>query len=133
MGETTNVAAGQGAGKGTVNLSSPRAIFAGSPPRFTRSRVTYEAYAVSRTSTRPRDGAFGADQAAEALRPLAGDLTYTLFAVGIMGIGFMAVPILSGSASYAWLRRWAGKPPSATRFGKRRPSTPSSLWQPSSG
>ena len=39
---------------GTVNLSSPRAIFAGSPPRFTRSRVTYEAYAVSRTSTRPQ-------------------------------------------------------------------------------
>jgi len=35
-------------------LSSPRAIFAGSPPRFTRSRVTYEAYAVSRTSTRPQ-------------------------------------------------------------------------------
>ena len=40
--------------RGTVNLSSPRAIFAGSPPRFTRSRVTYEAYAVSRTSTRPQ-------------------------------------------------------------------------------
>ena len=39
---------------GTVNLSNPRAIFAGSPPRFTRSRVTYEAYAVSRTSTRPQ-------------------------------------------------------------------------------
>ena len=39
---------------GTVNLSSPRAIFAGSPPRFTRSRVTYEAYVVSRTSTRPQ-------------------------------------------------------------------------------
>ena len=35
-------------------MSSPRAIFAGSPPRFTRSRVTYEAYAVSRTSTRPQ-------------------------------------------------------------------------------
>ena len=46
--------------RGTVNLSSPRAIFAGSPPRFTRSRVTYEAYAVSRTSTRPQvDSAFG--------------------------------------------------------------------------
>jgi hypothetical protein len=29
--------------QGTVNLSNPRAIFAGSPPRFTRSRVTYEA------------------------------------------------------------------------------------------
>jgi hypothetical protein len=40
--------------RGIVNLSSPRAIFAGSPPRFTRSRVTYEAYAVSRTSTRPQ-------------------------------------------------------------------------------
>ena len=39
---------------GTVNLSNPRAIFAGSPPRFTRSRVTYEAYVVSRTSTRPQ-------------------------------------------------------------------------------
>ena len=40
--------------EGTVNLSNPRAIFAGSPPRFTRSRVTYEAYVVSRTSTRPQ-------------------------------------------------------------------------------
>ena len=38
--------------EGTVNLSNPRAIFAGSPPRFTRSRVTYEAYVASRTSTR---------------------------------------------------------------------------------
>ena len=40
--------------QGTVNLSNPRAIFASSPPRFTRSRVTYEAYVVSRTSTRPQ-------------------------------------------------------------------------------
>ena len=37
---------------GTVNLSNPRAIFAGSPPRFTRSRVTYEAYVVAE---RPHD------------------------------------------------------------------------------
>ena len=42
-----------------------------------------------------------ADQAAQALRPLAGDFTYALFAAGILGIGFMAVPILTGSASYA--------------------------------
>ena len=42
------------ASQGTVNLSNPRAIFAGSPPRFTRSRVTYEAYVVNRTSTRPQ-------------------------------------------------------------------------------
>src|SRR6476661_9429096 len=47
---------------GTVNLSNPRAICAGSPPRFTRSRVTYEAYAVSRTSTRPQvDSAVSAE------------------------------------------------------------------------
>jgi formate-dependent nitrite reductase membrane component NrfD len=32
---------------------------------------------------------------------LAGDFTYALFTIGIMGIGFMAVPILAGSASYA--------------------------------
>ena len=47
-------------GTDDVNLSNPRAIFAGSPPRFTKSRVTYEAYAVSRTSTRPQvDSAIG--------------------------------------------------------------------------
>jgi len=42
-----------------------------------------------------------APQAAEALRPLAGDLAYLLFAVGIIGTGLLAVPILAGSASYA--------------------------------
>jgi NAD-dependent dihydropyrimidine dehydrogenase PreA subunit len=39
---------------GTVNLSNSRAIFARSPARLTRSRVTYEAYVVSRTSRRPQ-------------------------------------------------------------------------------
>lgn len=42
-----------------------------------------------------------ADQAAQALRPLAGDLTYFLFALGIVGTGLLAVPVLAGSASYA--------------------------------
>lgn len=42
-----------------------------------------------------------ANQAAEALRPLAGDLTFILFSAGIIGIGFLAIPILAGSASYA--------------------------------
>jgi NRAMP (natural resistance-associated macrophage protein)-like metal ion transporter len=42
-----------------------------------------------------------ADQAASALRPLAGDLAYFLFAVGIIGTGMLAVPVLAGSASYA--------------------------------
>lgn len=42
-----------------------------------------------------------ADQAASALRPLAGDLAFLLFAAGIIGTGLLAVPILAGSASYA--------------------------------
>src|SRR6202021_2236679 len=50
-----------------------------------------------------------ADQAAEALRPLTGDLTYALFAVGIVGIGIMAVPILSGPAAYPLSRPWGRK------------------------
>lgn len=42
-----------------------------------------------------------AAQAAEALRPIAGDRAYLLFALGIIGTGMLAVPILAGSASYA--------------------------------
>lgn len=42
-----------------------------------------------------------AAQAAEALRPLAGPLTFLLFAIGIIGTGLLAVPILAGSAAYA--------------------------------
>ena len=42
-----------------------------------------------------------AAQAAEALRPLAGDLTFALFAAGIIGTGLLAVPVLAGSAAYA--------------------------------
>ena len=40
-------------------------------------------------------------QAAEALRPIAGDLAFALFALGIVGTGLLAVPILSASAAYA--------------------------------
>ncbi len=42
-----------------------------------------------------------AAQAAEALRPIAGERVYLLFALGIIGTGMLAVPILAGSASYA--------------------------------
>jgi len=42
-----------------------------------------------------------AAQAAEALRPFAGDATYWLFAIGIIGTGFLAIPVLAGSSSYA--------------------------------
>ncbi len=40
------------------------------------------------------------EQAAMALKPLAGDLAYLLFAIGIIGTGFIAIPVLSGSLSY---------------------------------
>lgn len=42
-----------------------------------------------------------AAEAAEALRPFAGDASYLLFAVGIIGTGLLTIPILAGSASYA--------------------------------
>ena len=42
-----------------------------------------------------------AEQAALALKPLAGDYAYLLFAFGIIGTGLLAVPILAGSGAYA--------------------------------
>jgi Mn2+/Fe2+ NRAMP family transporter len=42
-----------------------------------------------------------ASQAASALRPLAGDFAYLLFALGILGAGFIGVPVLAGSGAYA--------------------------------
>ncbi len=42
-----------------------------------------------------------AEQAAAALRPIAGDNAYLLFALGIIGTGLLAIPVLAGSASYA--------------------------------
>jgi Mn2+/Fe2+ NRAMP family transporter len=42
-----------------------------------------------------------AAQAASALRPLAGDFAFSLFALGIVGVGLIGVPVLAGSAAYA--------------------------------
>ncbi len=42
-----------------------------------------------------------AADAAEALRPLAGESAYLLFSIGVIGTGLLAVPVLAGSASYA--------------------------------
>src|SRR5581483_11987350 len=41
-------------------------------------------------------------QAAEALRPLGGQLCYWLFAAGLIGTGLLAIPTLAGSAAYAF-------------------------------
>jgi Mn2+/Fe2+ NRAMP family transporter len=47
-------------------------------------------------------------QAAEALRPLVGSFAFTLFSLGIVGTGLLAVPVLAGSAAYAVAesRKW---------------------------
>jgi NRAMP (natural resistance-associated macrophage protein)-like metal ion transporter len=61
-------------------------------------------------------------QAAEALRPVAGPFAFALFAVGIIGTGLLAVPVLAGSAAYALgeARKWpiglARKPKKAKAF-----------------
>jgi NRAMP (natural resistance-associated macrophage protein)-like metal ion transporter len=61
-------------------------------------------------------------QAAEALRPVAGAFAFTLFALGIIGTGLLAVPVLAGSAAYALgeARKWptglARKPRQAKAF-----------------
>ena len=51
-----------------------------------------------------------AAEAADALRPFAGNLTYFLFAIGIIGTGMLAIPVLAGSSSYAVAEslRWQG-------------------------
>ncbi len=61
-------------------------------------------------------------QAAEALRPIAGDFAFALFAIGIIGTGMLAVPILAGSAAYAvsesfgWTEGLDRKPREAKAF-----------------
>jgi len=63
-----------------------------------------------------------AAQAAQALRPIAGDLAFALFALGIIGTGLLAVPILAGSAAYAvsetfgWVEGLDRKPREAKAF-----------------
>jgi NRAMP (natural resistance-associated macrophage protein)-like metal ion transporter len=49
-----------------------------------------------------------AAQAADALRPIAGNFAFALFALGIIGTGTLSVPVLAGSAAYALgeARRW---------------------------
>jgi NRAMP (natural resistance-associated macrophage protein)-like metal ion transporter len=63
-----------------------------------------------------------AADAAKALRPLAGHFAFLLFALGIIGTGLLAVPVLAGSAAYAvaesfrWRAHLEDKPRQAPRF-----------------
>ena len=62
------------------------------------------------------------EQAAEALRPIAGEFAFTIFALGILGTGLLAVPVLAGSAAYAlaeamdWSAGLSRAPQDAKRF-----------------
>jgi Mn2+/Fe2+ NRAMP family transporter len=63
-----------------------------------------------------------AAQAANALRPLAGELTFVMFALGIIGTGLLAIPVLAGSAAYGvadafgWPATLEAKAPDAVGF-----------------
>jgi len=52
-----------------------------------------------------------ASQAAEALKPVAGNFAFALFALGIIGTGLLAVPVLAGSVAYA-VAEMLGRPAS---------------------
>lgn len=62
------------------------------------------------------------EMAAQALRPLAGDLAYVLFAMGIIGTGLLAIPVLAGALSYIiaeasnWKKGMDNKPWEAKEF-----------------
>lgn len=62
-----------------------------------------------------------ADQAALALRPLAGDFAFLLFALGVIGTGFLAIPILAGSASYAISEALDWKTGLGKKFSQAKP------------
>ena len=49
------------------------------------------------------------EQAAQALKPLAGNFAYLLFAVGVIGTGLLAIPVLSGSLSYIFTETFGWK------------------------
>jgi NRAMP (natural resistance-associated macrophage protein)-like metal ion transporter len=59
-------------------------------------------------------------QAAEALRPLAGEFSAILFTVGIIGVGFLAIPTLAGSAAYAFAETFGWRQGLDEKFSRAR-------------
>ena len=75
------------------------------------SNLVALAILITTAATLPASGISEVHTAAEAalaLRPLAGEFAFALFAFGIIGTGLLAVPVLAGSAAYALgeARRW---------------------------
>ncbi len=61
------------------------------------------------------------EQAAEALKPLAGNSAYLLFALGVIGTGLLAIPVLSGSLSYIFCETFGWKEGLDNKFNEARP------------
>lgn len=61
-----------------------------------------------------------AAEAAAALRPLAGDFAFLLFAIGIIGTGMLAIPVLAGSAGYALAETFGLKEGLNKHFGQAK-------------
>lgn len=89
------------------------------------THITALAIVIATAATLHANGITSIDsaaQAAEALRPIAGNLTFLLFAFGIIGIGLLAVPVLAASAAYAlsetfnWAEGLDHKPREAKAF-----------------
>src|SRR5450759_4076842 len=60
------------------------------------------------------------EQAAQALKPLAGNGAYLLFAIGIIGTGILAIPVLSGSLSYIITETFGWKGGLDKKFNKAK-------------
>ena len=61
------------------------------------------------------------EQAAMALRPIAGDFAYLLFAIGVIGTGLLAIPVLSGSLSYIFCETFGWTEGLDKKFHEARP------------
>ncbi len=61
------------------------------------------------------------EQAAEALKPLAGNSAYILFAAGVIGTGLLAIPVLSGSLSHIFCETFGWKEGLDNKFNEARP------------
>jgi NRAMP (natural resistance-associated macrophage protein)-like metal ion transporter len=75
--------------------------------------ITLHAHGVTNIDT--------SKQAAEALRPLAGPLAYFLYTAGLIGVGLLAIPTLTGSAAYAFAETFKWKEGLDQRFAGARP------------
>jgi NRAMP (natural resistance-associated macrophage protein)-like metal ion transporter len=75
--------------------------------------VTLHAHGVTKIET--------SKQAAEALRPLAGSLAYFLYTAGLIGVGLLAIPTLTGSAAYAFAETFDWREGLDQRFRGARP------------